>query len=147
MAASSLSSSGCYLLLTASSTVFQWQSGTSGKDDHKAATGFANRYSRRALRLLCRAAYICILCHIATFLLKIQKIFQHEFGIILDSGMWCMAVSHTGHSGFDIDAIVHIRSSFAHHHSGLQSYSGRQQNNHLQQVRRYLEMQHRFCCC
>lgn len=44
VAASSLSSSGCYLLLTPSSTVFQWQSSTSGKDDHKATTQFANRY-------------------------------------------------------------------------------------------------------
>ena len=41
--ASSLSSSGCYLLLTATSSVFQWQSRPSSKDDQKAATGFANR--------------------------------------------------------------------------------------------------------
>ncbi|KAK9863837.1 hypothetical protein WJX84_007247 [Apatococcus fuscideae] len=48
--ASSLSSSGCFLLLTASSSVFQWQSRASSKDDQKAATGFANRLMPYAIR-------------------------------------------------------------------------------------------------
>ncbi|KAK9865537.1 hypothetical protein WJX84_002412 [Apatococcus fuscideae] len=47
---SSLRSSGCFLLLTPASTVFQWQSGPSSKDDQKLATGFANRLMPYAVR-------------------------------------------------------------------------------------------------